>query len=299
MREQRSKQPGTLQHQHNLLDQALGQVEALQHELDTLRGQLARENRLEALGALAAGLAHESNNLLTPIGTYAQLALANPTNTELVQRALRVAAEGAAKVGRLNASALRMVSSPTDANPCDCLASEVVNDTIQMVMPLLQKDQVAIDVDVPECIVRMDALALQQVLINLINNARHAMLAIETQRRISISALVNKGFLALRVSDCGPGIPEAMKEHLFNAYTSMKQQRKNEKPEEGLRGTNDANTSSNNPMHAKPGSGLGLSICKQLIESAGGRITLDTSAQSGAAFVIELPTLRDSAGACD
>lgn len=293
MRERSSNSAESRRNPPNLLDQALGQVEALQHELDSLREQLARENRLETLGSLAAGLAHETNNLLTPIGSYAQLALGDPENIELAHKALRIAAEGAAKIGRLNASALGMLSPTGGTSQHTCQADAVVNETIHMLKPVLQRERIAVAIDVPVCRIQIDALALQQVLINLINNARHAMREHLGNHRIAINALENKGNMVIRVSDNGPGIPEEVRAHLFESFATSQRT-----PADNTSDTPDHSDASGRKRQASSGTGLGLSICRQLIESAGGQISLEAAADSepegGTTFRIELPIRADA-----
>jgi|GEM_PF-1197689 len=295
MSEQRSNFGPSARDQPNLLDQAVGQIESLQLELDALRDQLAQANRLETLGVLSAGLAHETNNLLTPIGSYAQLALGDPDNSELAERALRIAVDGVAKISRLNATSLGLLSSKTEQADSECSADDVVNETVQLMNPLLQRERVSIEVEVPSCNVKMDSLALQQVLINLINNARHALRTTNACKRIEIIAMKNMAFLDLRVRDSGPGIPETIKEQLFDAFATMPHESVSRDNAKSLEDGPDTSLATRH--EAQPGSGLGLGICKRLIESAGGRITLDpTEADQGASFRIELPILCDSNG---
>jgi signal transduction histidine kinase len=136
--------------------------------------------------------------------------------------------------------------------------------------------------------VAMNAGQLQQVLMNLIVNARAAMLgttgcAEGTRRprgglkRLTITGkVIKRGKIAeIRVTDTGPGIPEELRGRVFDPFFSTK--RGEESPavtDEGL---------------PRGGTGLGLTICQELIAGAGGTIREDGAAGKGAVFVMEIP----------
>ncbi|MGB0768742.1 MAG: sensor histidine kinase, partial [Phycisphaeraceae bacterium] len=257
----------------DLLDQTLGEIERLQQEIDALREQLSHENRLSELGQLAACLAHEINNLLTPIGSYAQLAMSDPGNARLTSRALTIAKEGAAKASRLADATLGLVIDARPRSSATCSAGASVRKTLEYLTPMLQHDGIDASADVPDVRVAIDELALQQVLINLVNNARNAMDEWGGRKSIRVVAEAAGGALTLRVSDTGPGIAAERRGGLFEPF--------NREPRAG------------GASEATSGSGLGLSICKGLVESVGGTLKLEESNEragdSGAVFRIVLP----------
>lgn len=245
--------------------QVAAMVEQLQDELDSLQQQLAWSNRLGQLGLLTAALAHETNNFLTPVRSYAQLALANPEDADLTQRALQAAVEGTKKVTALTDRTIGL-ASPNAAIQTDvCQANEVIESAIAALMPTIKQQGVNVLARVEPVQVGIDALALEQVLINLISNACHAMAEVTGRRQVLIEAKQGDGRVQLLISDTGPGIPAEVRGDLFKAFVTSK----TEGP--------------------TPGSGLGLSICKQLIELAGGQLALASSSEQGSVFKIDLP----------
>lgn len=248
-------------------EQLLALVDGLQNELDQLREQLAWSNRLSQLGMLSAAVAHETNNFLTPIRTYAQLALANPDDPRLVERALRAAAEGTTKANALAERVMSLAEPRNAFQTSVCRVDDAVASAIATVRPALKSNRVEVIAHVEPAESAIDALSLEQVLINLINNACQAMAHTTQRGRIEIfSRHSERRGVQLRVEDNGPGIPEAVRDRLFEAFAS-------------------------DPDRTASGYGLGLSICKQLLESCGGSIALSDRSARGACFEIQLPAV--------
>lgn len=258
------------------LEQSLAFIETLQRDLDALREQLAWSNRLSVLGNMMAVLSHEYNNLLAPIGSYAQLALANPGDAELTQKALRAAAQGVARASRLAEVTLGLASPETPHEAQNCLVSKAISDTQLCVSPMLVREKVTLEVSCEEKEVHIDALSLQQILINLITNACNAMRGQGGNKRISIQGQGSERAYVLRVSDNGPGIPAQIADRLFEPYVTQSAHVEDEQGGERAEST------------GAMSSGLGLSICKNLLESTGGTIQVQNSSQRGASFEVRL-----------
>jgi len=272
MNEQPSSRPTPSHRDDPVAGQLLGLVEQLQAELDTLRQQLAWSNRLGQLGMLTAALAHETNNFLTPARSYAQLALANPDDAKMTERALRAAIDGTTKVSALADRVMGLASPKSTIETSVCLASEATASAIASMMPIIKQQGVNVLVRVEPVKLKIDALALEQVLINLIGNACQAMSNKPGRRQVLIESEQGRGRLQLHVSDTGPGVPDEIREDLFAAFVTCK---------------------AKGPTTL--GTGLGLSICKQLIKSAGGQITLAGSSERGSSFQIDLPIAEEPA----
>lgn len=256
-------------------------IEQLQAQLDRLDEQLAWTHRLSTLGTLAAALAHEYNNLLTPIGSYAQLALNNPDNPDLARKALHAAVTGTERASRLADATLGFASPDAETHgkpthPADCPLINTVEASLDCMAPIIRSEGITVSTELVDTRVAIDPLALQQVLVNLISNARHAMRETAGPKRITIRAKPKTQpdkqaeLIELEVSDNGRGIPESVMGQLFEPFVTMR---------------TDAS-----------GIGLGLSICKRLVESAGGTILACSTPGQGATFHLTLPVTASTAG---
>jgi signal transduction histidine kinase len=248
------------------LERAQSEIDALQDQLDAVRQELVWSNRLTTLGTMAAVLAHEYNNLLTPIGSYAQLALAEPDDQTLALKAMHAAVEGVEKAKKL-ADATLGFARPEDAGqPRRCRIRAAVEQALACTSAGQRHDGIEIEIDIPETVVAMRGLELQQVLVNLIQNARKAMAGKRGARKLALSGRFDGTNLVLEIQDSGPGIPEEVFKRLFEPFVSQPA---------GKDGT--------------PGTGLGLRVCKDLVESAGGTIDAASRPGAGATFTVTLP----------
>lgn len=268
-----------------LAEQAFEMVAQLQRDLDVLRDQLAWSNRLSQVGLLATALAHETNNLLTPMRSFAELALAQPGNTALAERALRAAIQASGKAARL-ADRVMSFGSPQDVEVlATCRPLQVIEESLACLLPFIKQYGVQLVTRVEDVGVRIDSLSLEQVVVNLVANACQAMEKQPGRRQILIASEQRGDSFILSVRDTGPGVPEALRDHLFDPFIS------------GKRGDHDSCISSvgglGRPMaqdvNASGGAGLGLSICRQLVESACGQIVLAQTSAQGSTFEITLP----------
>jgi CheY-like chemotaxis protein len=146
---------------------------------------------------------------------------------------------------------------------------------VELLAYALRLDGVEVRLDLGPDLPRLpaDRYQLQEVLVNLVTNARHAMQAVAV-RRLAIATRHDAGRarVVLRVADSGPGVPPAVRERIFEPFFTTKP--------------------------AGEGTGLGLSLCLGIVEGHGGTLTLDPPDGGGAAFRIELPTdVAVSAGA--
>jgi signal transduction histidine kinase len=181
------------------------QLAGLSEELERLQGQLAHAQRLAMLGTIAGLIAHEYNNLMTPVLSYAQLALGEDDDAALSRKALKIAAGGAQRAAEISSAILAfarddglMVSSATSAgtrgagaeSPVSVDVGEAVRSALSVLARDPAKDGVRLSLSLGERPVRaaIRGVALQQIVLNLVLNARKAMgprggeLAIEVSR---------------------------------------------------------------------------------------------------------------------
>lgn len=247
------------------------QLAETQRQLDDLRDQLTESQRLATIGTIAAVIAHEFNNLLTPIVSYSQYALQSaegPTpDMELIRKALSKAFQSSDKAGKICSSMLGLARGES------CFGQVAVRKLVNEVLMVLardpQKDGIALRVQVqPELTVWGDPVQLEQVLLNLLINARHAMLGRGGSLTVKAAKVEDSDEIRLQVIDTGPGIPEKLLPKIFQPFFTTKgTARKGE---------------------AK-GTGLGLAICKEIIEHHKGRIEVTSEVGKGTTFSLFLP----------
>ena len=240
-------------------------VSAVVHDVTgehTLKAQVLQSDRLATVGALVAGVVHEINNPLSAIVGYAELMDRSRLTPEDRAALETIAFEGqrAAQIARnlLDFSRRRArAHEPTDL-------ARVVERTVALRRHDLRSHGVEVDLDVapglPE--VQGDAQQLQQVLLNLVVNAEHAVRD-RPRPRIRVSVEPAFGVVRVVVEDNGPGIPDEQRETVFEPFFTTK-------PE-------------------GQGTGLGLSVSRGIVTAHRGRMWVERAALGGARFVVELP----------
>jgi signal transduction histidine kinase len=245
----------------------LGEME---RQLESLREQLTESQRLASIGTIAAVIAHEFNNLLTPIVSYSQYALqsaeSEKPDAELIKKALNKAFQSSSKAGRICTSMLGLARGESSFGAVEI--QRLVDDTLLVLARDPQKDGITLRVQIqPGLTVTGDHVQLEQVLLNLLINARQAMIG----RGGSITIKAQKtesGDLRMQVIDTGPGIPEKYITRIFDPFFTTKGTTKKGEPK---------------------GTGLGLAICKEIVEHHRGRIEVQSEVGKGTTFSIILP----------
>ena len=241
---------------------------------DNLEEQLAAAQRLESLGRLAGGVAHDFNNLLTVIQGYTEMALADAhRGSALEQSLLRVdeAAERAATLTRqLLAFGRRQVLRPSVLD-----LNEVVTSMQSMLARLIGEDvTIAVTLSPAPCLVKADPGQVEQVIMNLVMNARDAMpdggeVVIATRRERQAPPFVYGGprnagcHAVLSVSDNGRGMDEETVARIFEPFFSTK------------------------PLGR--GTGLGLSTVYGIVKQSEGGIEVESQPGAGTTFRVWLP----------
>ncbi|HKO92094.1 MAG TPA: ATP-binding protein [Polyangiaceae bacterium] len=253
----------------------------VQHHLEQ---QLAQAQRMESIGRLAGGIAHDFNNLLTVIlGIVEMLSLGVPTGATLEADldAIKEAAERAASLtSQLLTFARRQAVAPTQLD-----VTHVAQQMERLLCRVLGEHvELRTELEPETCTILADRAQLEQVLINLVINARDAMpngghLIIES-RKVSVGlpdsdssfdrADVEPGeYVMLAVSDSGVGIASDALPHVFEPFFTTKAPGK--------------------------GTGLGLATCYGIVQQAGGAILVDTELGVGTKFTILLPRVAERA----
>jgi len=240
------------------------QLERLRAENQALRAELVRAQELATVGTMAAMVAHEFNNILTPIISYAQLAQNNPAYAE---KAIARAADGGHRASTICQALLGMAADTPRVQELVKLA-DLLRSTFDAMARDPHKDLIELVLHVPETLtLSTRRVELQHVLLNLILNARSAVLKRPCGRKIQISAQKRKNAVQIHVSDNGGGIPPELQTKIFDAFFTTK---------------------TDNPTGTR-GYGLGLAFCGRVIASLDGKISVHSELGKGTTFTIELP----------
>lgn len=258
------------------LESTLHHLETLQDQLEGIRSQLSQQQRLISLGTIASSIAHEFNNLLTPAIAYCQLAIRQDTqDIPMMRKALHTAQNNAERAAQI-ATSLLGFARHREEKPVSYVP-DVVNEVFNCLARPPQKDNYTLDINVArDCWAAIQPVQLQQILLNLVLNARTVLRGTGGHLIIEADCPEDAPEMWIRVADTGPGIPPDQLEHIFEPFVSYKR----------VRTAGNANsTATSNPG----GTGLGLTICKQLIEEAQGSIHVQSTVNVGTAFTLVMP----------
>ena len=247
------------------LDAQMDEERRIRRELQSLQGQVIRQERLAAVGQLVSGVAHEINNPLQAILGFSELLQMQPEVPESVKGDLSlIQKESARACGIIRNLALFARQQPAEAAPV--MMSDVIRAVAELRQRRLETEDIELHVeDTARQPVTAVMTELQQVVLNFVVNAEQAI--IESGRlpgRITIRTFDRHERLVLEVEDTGPGIPVENEAKLFQPFFTTK------------------------PVGQ--GTGLGLSISYGIIESLGGVIGYRRAPAGGAVFYCDLPT---------
>jgi C4-dicarboxylate-specific signal transduction histidine kinase len=233
-------------------------------ELRLTQAQLVHAEKLLAVGELASGVAHEINNPLTTILGQAHLLVDHPEVTPHIRSRLAIIADEASRAGRIVQNLLLFSRHyPPERRPCS--VAEQVRRVLELKAYQLEQDAVEVLTEFEPCApASADENQIQQVILNLVQNAHQAMLGQTDARVLTVRLRPIASALRLEILDTGHGIgPEALP-RLFDPFFTTKP------PGEG--------------------SGLGLSVSYGIVAEHGGTLRGDNRLdRRGAIFTVELP----------
>jgi two-component system NtrC family sensor kinase len=232
-------------------------------QLQRFQAQLVHAEKLSAVGQLASGVAHEINNPLTTILGQTHLLLTQHPLADSVRGRLNIVAEESARAARIVQNLLLFSRHyPPERRPC--LVADQARRVLDLKSYQLQQDGVEVVTEFDDGPpVYADEHQLQQVLLNLIQNAHQAMTKQNTPRILTVKALTGPQAILVSVLDTGPGIPPEHLPRIFDPFFTTKP------PGEG--------------------SGLGLSVSYGIVAEHRGRLWAENRPGGGAGFFIELP----------
>jgi PAS domain S-box-containing protein len=226
--------------------------------------QLVQQEKLAAIGSLVSGVAHELNNPLAGVTAFAQLLLTGPDVTPEQRASLDTIHQEARRAAKIVANLLtfarqhRPERRETDLN-------QVLLDTIELRRYALRVRQIELDVQLDAALpfTWADPFQLQQVMLNLLGNAEHALVERSGTRRITCRTARDGDTLVVSIADTGGGIAAADAGRIFDPFFTTKP--------------------------PGQGTGLGLSISDGIVREHGGRIRVESAPGEGSTFVVEIP----------
>jgi signal transduction histidine kinase len=241
---------------------------ARDEEIRALRRQVVELQRISSLGVLAGGVCHELNNALTPILNYAKLGLRS-TDADYQRRAFEKILEAARRASSISTGMLGLARPQLDQRVATDLV-RLVEEVLLLAGKDLAKHRVRVDFEAlarPQ--VRVSPAQIQQVLLNLVINARQAMPEGGTLR-VRVGTDAAGGLAEVSVADTGVGIAPSHLKRIFEPFFTTKAG-----PDSSGQG----------------GTGLGLSVCREIAEAHKGRIRAESRPGQGSTFTLRLPAV--------
>ena len=239
----------------------------MQYALQAGQTEVARSIRVTRMGAMTASIAHEINQPLAAIVANANAALRWMARTPPDVAEARESLEQIVREGQRAADMIQSVRSMFKSKELACVSvdlNQLIHEVLALVQGTLKKHGVVVRTELNEALIPVtgNRVQLQQVLFNLVTNAIEAMELVADRRMLVKSELESSGEVRVTVEDSGSGIDPKVIDRIFTSFFTTK----------------------------ADGMGMGLSICRSIIESHGGRLWASPGATRGAVFRFTLPT---------
>ncbi len=230
--------------------------------------QVLQQEKLAAIGQLVSGVAHELNNPLAGVMAFSQLLLAGSLTEDQQQAAETIANEGRRAAKIVNNLLTFARQHPPERSSVNI--NQVLRDTLALRRYAMQTAQVQLDAQLDDGLppTWADTTQMQQVFLNLLTNAEHAVLQNAGGKRVQVRTARAGAMILVSIGDNGPGIPDDQRDRIFNPFFTTK------------------------PVGQ--GTGLGLSLSDGIVREHGGRIRVESAPGAGATFIVELPLVGPS-----
>lgn len=248
-----------------------------ERHLRDVQAELLHVSRLSAMGQMAAALAHELNQPLSAVMNYVNAARRTIAGIEIpeVVRSLEYLEKASAQTSRAGQiiRRLREFIAKGKSNRASENLNKVVEEAVALSVTGLAESNVKVrteyQAELPPVLI--DKIQIQQVILNLVRNSFEAMKSVE-RRELTISTLTDEaGSVVVSISDTGPGLTPEVQAQLFQPFTTTKQD----------------------------GMGIGLSICRSIIESHDGLLWASANTEHGVTFAFRLPMTPETQEAHD
>jgi len=267
LKDDKGKTVGSVVVFRDISERKKAEEQARQHQLD-----LAHVARLNTMGEMASGIAHEINQPLTAIATNAHACIrlldSGADQTEKVSDIIDTISNQAERAGEIIRQLRRFVRKEEPVlQPVNI--NDIIDESILLLAPEARKSQVKIELELDRSLVKvpLQTIQIQQVILNLAYNAIDAMSELKDSPRLLkiATSMAGSNAVTVTVADTGPGISDEIREELFNPFVTTK----------------------------TSGMGLGLSISKGIIDMHMGSLFLNSNSGQGATFRFTLPLNRE------
>ena len=246
-----------------------------QDRVQLLEEQLIRVQRLSSVGTLASSITHEFNNILTTVINYAKMGIRHKDEATRDKAFDRILA-ASLRASKITTGMLAYSRSTSDRrDPADL--GRLLDDVMVLVEKDLDNHRITVDRAVSSGVwAKVNTSQVQQILLNLIVNARQAM---KEGGCITLGVRDNPadGWAEVSVGDNGSGIPHDKLQKIFDPFYTTRQA----------------------DARGQGGTGLGLDMCRRIVESHGGRIRVESEPGKGTTFTLKLPRSESPAGVID
>ena len=250
-------------------------IQELTARINALEDQLLETQKLSSVGALAGSITHEFNNILTTVINYAKMGVRHKDARTRDKAFDRILSAGQ-RATKITTGMLAYARNTSDRyEPCEL--NRLLEDVMILVQKDLQMHRIGVDEDIqPGVWAMVNSSQIQQILINLIVNARQAM-GEGGRLKLSIRDNSAEGWAEVSVGDTGCGIPNDKLQKIFDSFYTTKKA----------------------DARGQGGTGIGLALCRRIIEAHKGRIRVESEVGKGTTFTLKLPPAESPAGLID
>jgi signal transduction histidine kinase len=232
-------------------------VSFLESRVRELEEELMRAQRMSSVGALASSITHEFNNILTTVINYAKMGMRHKDEKTRAKAFDRILSAGQ-RASKITTGMLAYARNSSDRfEPADL--KRLLDDVLVLVQKDLQMHRIGVDMNAEGPVwALVNSSQIQQILMNLIVNARQAMKE-HGRLKLTVRDNAEDGWAEVSVGDTGCGIPSEKLPHIFESFYTTKKA----------------------DARGQGGTGLGLALCRKIIESHKGRIRVESEVARG------------------